>query len=260
MDGVEGVRRVARRVVQAKEDGDVLVVVVSGMNGERAKLTDLAASVSDHPSGRELDTLLTSSGRVAASLLALAISGLGLPARSFTGGQAGIVTDSCHNAARIVDVTPARVRAAVDEGVVAVVPGLQGVSRSTGDATTLGPGGADTTAVALAAALGADLCEIHGGVVCEAGPPEAGLRPAAGWVSFSELMDLAGSGRSRLARSSEEYALRHDVPILLRSDSPTDADTWVSRRRPLQVFTPSFEQEASSLPGVTGVLSPALGP
>ncbi|HEY4993795.1 MAG TPA: aspartate kinase, partial [Nakamurella sp.] len=156
----ERIKRVAERIVATRKDGNDVVVVVSAMGDTTDELMDLAQQVSPAPPARELDMLLTSGERISNALVAMAISALGAEARSFTGSQAGVITDSSHGRARIIDVTPGRIRAALDEGHIALVAGFQGVSQDTKDITTLGRGGSDTTAVALAVAIRADRCEI----------------------------------------------------------------------------------------------------
>src|SRR5829696_10219230 len=157
----ERIKRVAERIVATRREGHDVVVAVSAMGDSTDELLDLAQQVTPLPPGRELDMLLTAGERISMALLAMAIHGAGVDARSFTGSQAGVITDSVHGKARIIDVTPGRLRNALDEGAIAIVAGFQGVSQDTKDITTLGRGGTDTTAVALAAALGADVCEIY---------------------------------------------------------------------------------------------------
>jgi aspartate kinase len=157
----ESIKRVAARIVETREAGHEVVVVVSAMGDTTDELIDLAEAVSSVDAPREMDMLLTAGERISMALVAMAIRSLGVNARSFTGSQAGMITDAKHGSARIVDVTPGRVREALDEGDVAIVAGFQGFNRSTGDITTLGRGGSDTSAVALAAALNADVCEIY---------------------------------------------------------------------------------------------------
>ena len=156
----DGIKRVAQRIVATRKAGNSVVVVVSAMGDTTDELRDLANQVSPAPPGRELDMLLTAGERISMALLAMAIANLGLEARSFTGSQAGVITDSTHGKARIIDITPGRIQAALDDGSIPIVAGFQGVSQTTKDITTLGRGASDTTAVALAAALGADYCEI----------------------------------------------------------------------------------------------------
>src|ERR1700733_10217372 len=157
----EGIKRVAKRIVATKQGGNQVVVVVSAMGDTTDELIDLSNGVSPAPPGRELDMLLTSGERISMALLAMAIATLGMEARSFTGSQAGVITDDVHGRARIIDVTPGRIASAIAEGAIPIVAGFQGVSQNTKDITTLGRGGSDTTAVALAAALNADVCEIY---------------------------------------------------------------------------------------------------
>jgi aspartate kinase len=157
----EQIKRVAQRIVDARRGGSEVVVIVSAMGDQTDDLLDLAQQVSPLPPPRELDMLLTAGERISMALLAMAIANLGFEARSFTGSQAGVITDSAHGRARIIDVAPSRIREALDAGYIAIVAGFQGVSQDTKDITTLGRGGSDTTAVALAAALRADVCEIY---------------------------------------------------------------------------------------------------
>ena len=157
----DAIKRVAKRIVSTKKEGHDVVVAVSAMGDTTDELIDLANDVSPNPPGRELDMLLTAGERISMAVLAMAIGELGYTARSFTGSQAGVITDAEHGRAKIIDVTPGRVQEAVDNGDIAIVAGFQGVSQTTKDITTLGRGGTDTTAVALAVALKADLCEIY---------------------------------------------------------------------------------------------------
>src|SRR3954447_18628334 len=157
----ERIKRVAQRIVDARRDGHDVVVVVSAMGDTTDQLLDLAQQVSPLPTPRELDMLLTAGERISMALLAMAIANLGASARSFTGSQAGVITDSVHGRARIIDVTPGRISEALAAGHIAIVAGFQGVSQDTKDIATLGRGGSDTTAVALAAALEAEVCEIY---------------------------------------------------------------------------------------------------
>ncbi|HEV7756574.1 MAG TPA: aspartate kinase, partial [Mycobacteriales bacterium] len=157
----ERIKRVAERIVATKKAGNDVVVVVSAMGDTTDELLDLASQVAPLPPGRELDMLLTAGERISMALLAMAIHSQGLEARSFTGSQAGVLTTSSHGKAKIIDVTPGRISKALAEGSIAIVAGFQGVSQDTKDVTTLGRGGSDTTAVAVAAALNADVCEIY---------------------------------------------------------------------------------------------------
>ena len=155
------IKRVAQRIVDTKKAGNDVVVVVSAMGDTTDDLIDLAQQVSPEPPARELDMLLTAGERISMAVLAMAIADLGFEVKSFTGSQAGVITDSVHGKARIIDVTPGRLSGALAEGTICIVAGFQGVSQDTKDITTLGRGGSDTTAVALAASLNADVCEIY---------------------------------------------------------------------------------------------------
>ncbi|WP_034276471.1 aspartate kinase [Actinospica robiniae] len=225
----ESIKRVAKRIVAAKRAGNEVVVVVSAMGDTTDELIDLAQQVSPLPEGRELDMLLTSGERISMALLAMAIGSLGVEARSFTGSQAGVITDRVHNRARIIRVTPGRIHKALEEGAIAIVAGFQGVSHDTKDITTLGRGGSDTTAVALAAAMGAEVCEIYTDVdgVYTADPrlvPTARKLPA---VRYEEMLELAASGAKILHLRCVEYARRFDVPIHVRSSFSTLEGTWI---------------------------------
>jgi aspartate kinase len=225
----ESIKRVAKRIIDTKRAGNEVVVVVSAMGDTTDELIDLAQQVSPLPEGRELDMLLTAGERISMALLAMAIGTLGYEARSFTGSQAGVITDRVHNRARIIDVTPGRIRSALDEGAIAIVAGFQGVSQDTKDITTLGRGGSDTTAVALAAALDAEVCEIYTDVdgVYTADPrlvPAARKRNA---VRYEEMLELAASGAKILHLRCVEYARRFDVPIHVRSSFSALEGTWI---------------------------------
>ena len=226
----EGVKRVAQRIVDAKRAGNAVVVVVSAMGDTTDELIELAEQVSPLPPPRELDMLLTAGERISMALLAMAVGNLGFEARSFTGSQAGVITDSSHGKAKIIDVTPGRIKAALDEGAVAIVAGFQGVSQDTKDITTLGRGGSDTTAVALAAALAADVCEIYTDVdgVFTADPrivPRARKRAS---ISSEEMLEMAACGAKILHLRCVEYARRYDMPIHVRSSFSTLEGTWIT--------------------------------
>ena len=225
---IDRVRRVAERVVAAKEAGHDVVVVVSAMGDTTDELVAMAQELTPLPEPREMDLLLTAGERIAMSLLAIAINAGGHKAASYTGSQAGIITDTQHGKAQIVDVRPGRVLESLEEGNVVIVAGFQGVSTSY-DVTTLGRGGSDTTAVALAAAVAADACEIYTDVegVFTADPRiEPGARKLDE-VTFEEMLELASSGAKILQARSVEYARRHNVPVHVRS-SMTDSDgTWI---------------------------------
>jgi aspartate kinase len=225
----EAVKRVARRIVRARDAGYRVCVVVSAMGDTTDDLIDLAQRVTPHPPGRELDMLLTAGERISMALLAMAIANLGHEARSFTGSQAGVITDSVHGRARIIDVTPGRIRAALDDGAVAIVAGFQGVSQNTKDITTLGRGGSDTTAVALAAALGADACEIYTDVdgVFTADPRIVPTARRIARISSEEMLEMAASGAKVLHLRCVEYARRYGVPVHVRSSFSDRPGSWV---------------------------------
>jgi aspartate kinase len=198
------------------------------------ELIDLANQVSPIPSGRELDMLLTAGERISMALLAMAISNLGLEARSFTGSQAGIITTSAHGRARVIDVTPGRIQEALKEGAIAIVAGFQGVAQDTKDITTLGRGGSDTTAVALAAALDADVCEIYTDVdgVFSADPRIVPTARKLKSVTYEEMLELAASGAKVLHLRCVEYARRFNLPIHVRSSFSNLEGTWVVKDQP----------------------------
>ncbi|MEV6316735.1 aspartate kinase [Streptomyces sp. NPDC051776] len=226
----EGIKRVAKRIVEAKRTGHQVVVVVSAMGDTTDELIDLAQEVSPMPAGREFDMLLTAGERISMALLAMAIKNLGHEAQSFTGSQAGVITDSVHNKARIIDVTPGRIQASVDEGNIAIVAGFQGVSQDKKDITTLGRGGSDTTAVALAAALNAEVCEIYTDVdgVFTADPRVVKKARKIDRISFEDMLELAASGSKVLLHRCVEYARRYNIPIHVRSSFSGLKGTWVS--------------------------------
>ncbi|GAA1511352.1 aspartate kinase [Nocardioides humi] len=224
-----GVKRVAQRIVNTKKAGHQVVVVVSAMGDTTDELIDLANEVSPLPPARELDMLLTAGERISMAVLAMAIQNLGHEARSFTGSQAGVITDAAHGKAKIIDVTPGRIQAAVDEGAIAIVAGFQGVSQTTKDITTLGRGGSDTTAVALAVALKAEVCEIYSDVdgIFTADPriePRARKVPR---ISYEETLEMAAQGAKILHLRCVEYARRYDMPIHVRSSFSEKEGTWV---------------------------------
>ena len=215
----ERIKRVAERIVATRRDGHDVVVAVSAMGDSTDELLDLAQQVTPLPPGRELDMLLTAGERISMALLAMAIHTAGVEARSFTGSQAGVITDSVHGRARIIDITPGRVREALDAGAVAIVAGFQGVSQDTKDITTLGRGGTDTTAVALAAALGADVCEIYTDVdgVFSGDPRIVPRARRLERISYEEMLEMAACGAKVLALRAVEYARRYGVPVRVRS-------------------------------------------
>lgn len=215
----DSIKRVARRIVETRKAGNEVCVVVSAMGDTTDELLDLAQQVSPLPPGREMDMLLTAGERISMALLAMAIANLGLTARSFTGSQAGVITDSSHGKARIIDVTPGRIRGALDNGDIAIVAGFQGVSQDSKDITTLGRGGSDTTAVALAAALHADVCEIYTDVdgVFTADPRIVSTARRIARLSNQEMLEMAAAGARILHLRCVEYARRFDMPIHVRS-------------------------------------------
>jgi aspartate kinase len=226
----ESVKRVARRIVDTRKAGHEVCVVVSAMGDTTDDLIALAEQVSPLPPARELDMLLTAGERISMAVLAMAIAGLGQEARSFTGSQAGVITDSAHGRARIIDVTPSRIRAALDEGAIAIVAGFQGVSQDTKDITTLGRGGSDTTAVALAAALGADVCEIYTDVdgIFTADPRIVPNAQQISQITSEEMLEMAASGAKVLHLRCVEYARRFHVPVHVRSSFSHREGTWVT--------------------------------
>ena len=225
----EGIKRVAKRIVDTRRAGHDVVVAVSAMGDTTDELLELASEVAPIPAPRELDMLLSSGERISMALLAMAIHSMGFEARSFTGSQAGMITDARHGAARIVDVTPIRLREALDEGAIVIVAGFQGFNRDTRDITTLGRGGSDTTAVALAAALDADVCEIYSDVdgIFTADPRVVPRAQKLTDVSSEEMLELAANGAKVLYIRAVEYARRHGVLIHARSTFSSGEGTWV---------------------------------
>jgi aspartate kinase len=226
----ESIRRVARRVVETQRAGHQVTVVISAMGDTTDELFDLAKQVSTNPPARELDMLLTAGERMSAALLAMAIDDLGAQARSYTGSQAGVITTAAHGNARIIDITPGRIEKALAKGYIVIVAGFQGVAQDTKDITTLGRGASDTTAVALAGALGAEHCEIYTDVdgVFSADPrivPQARRLPR---ISYEEMLELAATGAKVLHLRCVEYARREMVPIHVRSSFSDRPGTWVT--------------------------------
>jgi len=227
------IKAVAEHVVRTRQRGDDVVVVVSAMGKTTDDLLRLAHQVAQAPSAREMDMLLTSGERISIALLCMALNDQGVPARSFTGSQAGIVTDTSHGKAKIVEIRSGRVRDALDVGDVAVVAGFQGVSTDA-NITTLGRGGSDTTAVALAAALGADACEIYTDVagVYTADPRLVPDARKLQRLSFEEMLELSATGGRVLALRSVEFARNHGVPVHVRSSFSWEPGTWVGKEDP----------------------------
>jgi aspartate kinase len=226
----ERIKRVAERVVATRRGGDDVVVVVSAMGDTTDDLIELAQQVVPVPSGREFDMLLTAGERISMALLAMAINSLGYKAESFTGSQAGVLTTASHGRARIVNITPGRVENSVAAGSIAIVAGFQGVSPDTKDITTLGRGGSDTTAVALAAALHADVCEIYTDVdgVFTADPRIVPNARRLDTVTYEEMLEMAACGAKILHLRSVEYGRRYGVPIHVRSSFSTKPGTIVT--------------------------------
>ena len=226
----DAIKRVARRIVDVKKSGHDVVVAVSAMGDTTDDLYDLANGVSPLPPAREMDMLLTAGERISMALVAMAISDLGYTARSFTGSQAGVITDSVHGKAKIIDITPGRITQAIGEGHIVIVAGFQGVSADTKEITTLGRGGTDTTAVALAAALEADVCEIYTDVdgVFTADPRIVPSARKLATVSYEEMLELAACGSKILHLRCVEYGRRYGIPIHVRSSFSQLEGTWVT--------------------------------
>ena len=225
----DSIKRVARRIARSQAAGNEVIIVISAMGDTTDELMDLALQVSPQPKSRELDMLLTTGERQSAALLAMALSDLGVDAVSYTGSQAGVITTPTHGNARIIDITPGRVEAALQQGNVAIVAGFQGVAQSTKDVTTLGRGASDTTAVALTAALGADYCEIYTDVdgVYTADPRIVPSAQRITEVGYEDMMELAASGAKILHLRCVEYARRENVTIHVRSSFSDKPGTWV---------------------------------
>jgi aspartate kinase len=248
----EKIRRVAERLVEAKRSGSRVVAVISAMGQHTDELVSLAYEVSPEPKPRELDMLISVGERISCALVAMAIADLGLDAISLTGSQAGIVTDTVHGKAKIVEVRAHRIHEALDSDRIVLVAGFQGVSTAY-DITTLGRGGSDTTAVALAAALGADACEIYTDVdgVFTADPrlvPEARKLHA---VSYEEMLEMAASGAKVLALRSVEFARNHGVKLHVRSTFTGEEGTWITEEDERML-------EKAMISGVTHTLEEAV--
>ncbi len=224
-----GIKRVAQRIVNTRKAGNDVVVVVSAMGDTTDELRDLAEQVTPLPPPRELDILLTAGERISMALVAMAIAQLGHKAQSFTGSQAGVITDSAHGRAKIIDITPGRIEAAIADGAIAIVAGFQGVSQDTKDITSLGRGASDTTAVALAAALGADVCEIYSDVdgVFTADPRIVRAARKLDRVSTEVMLEMAASGAKILHLRCVEYARRYRMPVHVRSSFSQNEGTWI---------------------------------
>jgi aspartate kinase len=253
----ESIRRVAQRIVDTKRAGNAVAVVVSAMGDTTDELIELASQVTSTPTPREYDMLLTAGERISMALLAMAINDLGQEARSFTGSQAGLITDSTHGAARIVDVTPVRLQEALEDGAIPIVAGFQGFSRETKDITTLGRGGSDTTAVAIAVALNAQVCEIYTDVdgVFSADPRVVAKARLQHTLTYEEMLELAASGAKVLHLRCVEYARRAHLPIHVRSSFTDREGTWVVTDRTMGKGGSEVEQPI--IAGVAADLSDA---
>ena len=247
----DGIKRVARRIVDTKKAGNDVVVIVSAMGDTTDDLLDLAGQVTPTPPPRELDMLLTAGERMSAALLAMATMQLGVQARSFTGSQAGVITTEQHGDARIIDITPSRITSALAEGDIAIIAGFQGVSQTTKDITTLGRGASDTTAVALAAAMGADVCEIYTDVdgVFTADPRIVPSARKIDRISYEEMLEMAASGAKVLHLRCVEYARRYGVKVHVRSSFSTKTGTWVTDE-PAQRAGEGEQMEQAIISGV----------
>jgi aspartate kinase len=266
----ERIKRAARRIVHGAREGNSVVAVLSARGKHTDELVSLAHEVSPRPHPREMDMLLSTGERVSCALAAMVINDLGKEAISLTGSQAGIVTDSGHTKARILEVKAHRIRAALDDGKIVLVAGFQGVSQTSLDVTTLGRGGSDTTAVALAAALGAEVCEIYTDVagVFSADPrivPEARKLPI---VTFEEMLEMSASGAGVLQLRSVEYARNHGVAIHCRSSFEDGPGTFVvdedqTMERPLVTAVTHSTAEArltlTGLPDEPGIAAAVMG-
>jgi aspartate kinase len=230
----ERIKNVAKRVCRAKEEGHDVVVVVSAMSGETDKLINLASQVSENPDPREMDMLVSTGERVTIALLAMAIQAVGHKAQSFTGRQAGIISDSAHTKARIEKITGERLRHALKEGKIAVVAGFQGITESSDDVTTLGRGGSDLSAVAVAAALKADVCDIYTDVdgVYTTDPNMVPQARKLDKISYDEMLELASLGAKVLQTRSVEFAKKYNVPLRVLSSFNDNPGTLVTKEDP----------------------------
>ncbi len=257
----ESIKRVAKRIVETRKAGNDVVVAVSAMGDTTDELLDLAHEVTPIPDARELDMLLTTGERVSMALLAMAIKSMGIEARSYTGSQAGMITDARHGSARILEVTPVRLREALDAGAVVIVAGFQGFNRDSMDITTLGRGGSDTTAVALAAALGAEVCEIYTDVdgVFSADPRVVPKAHKIDVITSEEMLELAAAGAKVLYIRAVEYARRHGVVLHVRSSFNNNEGTWVvpSYDTPISGKSEGGSVEEPIITGVAGDLNEA---
>lgn len=252
----EGVKRVARRVVDTQKAGNDVVVVVSAMGDTTDELLDLAAEVTSNVTpSRELDMLLTAGERISTAILSMAINDLGAKAQSFTGSQAGMITDGVHGSARLVEVNPARIRESIEAGNIAIVAGFQGMNRQSGDITTLGRGGSDTTAVALAAALNADVCEIYSDVdgVFTADPRIVPTAHKLDTITSEEMLEMAANGAKILHLRSVEYARRFNLKLHVRSSFSNLEGTIVVPEESAELTPTHLKEIPLEQPLISGV-------
>ena len=252
----EGVKRVARRVVDTQKAGNDVVVVVSAMGDTTDELLDLAAEVTSNVTpSRELDMLLTAGERISTAILSMAINDLGAKAQSFTGSQAGMITDGVHGSARLVEVNPDRIRESIEAGNIAIVAGFQGMNRQSGDITTLGRGGSDTTAVALAAALKADVCEIYSDVdgVFTADPRIVPTAHKLDTVTSEEMLEMAANGAKILHLRSVEYARRFNLKLHVRSSFSNLEGTIVIPEESAELTPTHLKEIPLEQPLISGV-------
>ena len=252
----EGVKRVARRVVDTQKAGNDVVVVVSAMGDTTDELLDLAAEVTSNVTpSRELDMLLTAGERISTAILSMAINDLGAKAQSFTGSQAGMITDGVHGSARLVEVRPDRIRESLEAGNIAIVAGFQGMNRQSGDITTLGRGGSDTTAVALAAALNADVCEIYSDVdgVFTADPRIVPTAHKLDTITSEEMLEMAANGAKILHLRSVEYARRFNLKLHVRSSFSNLEGTIVVPEESAELTPTHLKEIPLEQPLISGV-------
>ncbi|MDR1355696.1 MAG: aspartate kinase [Propionibacteriaceae bacterium] len=240
----DSIKRVARRIADTKAAGNEVVIVISAMGDTTDELLELAHRVSPSPTPRELDMLLTTGERQSAALLAMALADLGVPARSYTGSQAGVLTTSQHGNARIIDITPGRIMTSLEEGNVVIVAGFQGVAQDTKDVTTLGRGASDTTAVALAAAMKADFCEIYTDVdgVFTADPRIEAKARQIPVIDYEDMLELAASGAKVLHLRCVEYARAENVRVHVRSSFSYQPGTWLVDSSAIEMKGSNMEQ------------------
>ena len=252
----EGIKRVAQRIVDTQKAGNDVVVVVSAMGDTTDELLDLAAEVTATVTpSRELDMLLTAGERISTAILSMAVNDLGAKAQSFMGSQAGMITDGVHGSARLVEVNPGRIRRSVEAGNIAIVAGFQGVNRQSGDITTLGRGGSDTTAVALAAALHADVCEIYSDVdgVFTADPRIVSAAHKLNTVTSEEMLEMAANGAKILHLRSVEYARRFNLKLHVRSSSSNLEGTLVIPENSAELTPTHVKEIPLEQPLISGV-------